>query len=132
MRQGDYAAYTAHMAAEAPKLEDEWQAWLGGDGRTEATPYCRTEPRYKQYGYIASVVLGSLNHADDVNLGYRLYDETVTLQVGSTVELRVTTSKEDPGTDDVNRVEAWIDWNGNGRFDESTEQVMDAEALLTN
>ena len=135
MRQGEYAAYTAHLAAEAPKLEGEWRAWLAAcevhkDSRV--APYCHSGPDLYQYGYIARVVLGSLNHSDDDNLGHRLYDETVSVQAGSTVELRVTASVRIPVDGDVNRVEAWIDWNGDGRFDETTEQVMNAEARLTN
>ena len=135
MRRGDYAAYTAHMVAEAPKLEDEWRAWLAAcevSKDSDLGPYCRSGPGYKKYGYIARVVLGSLDHADDVNLGHRLYDETATVQVGSFVDLRVTANVQVPVMDDVNRLEAWIDWNADGRFDESTEQVMDEEVLLTN
>ncbi len=134
-RRGEYASYTAHMAAAAPKLEGEWRAWLAAcavhkDSRV--APYCHSGPDLYQYGYIARVVLGSLDHADDENLGHRLYDETLTVQAGSTVELRVTASARIPVEGDVNRVEAWIDWNGDERFDENTEQVMNAEVRLTN
>ena len=134
-RQGEYAAYTAHMAAEAPKLEGEWRTWLAAcelhtDSRV--APYCPSGPDLYQYGYITRVVLGSLDHADDENLGHRFYDETVSVQAGSTVELRVTASVRIPVEGDVNRVEAWIDWNGDERFDENTEQVMNTEARLTN
>ena len=135
MRRGEYMAYTAHMAAEAPKLEEDWQVWksacqAAGDFRIY--PYCRSGPRYDEFGYIARVVLGSLDHADDVNHGHRFNDDTVTVQAGSTVELCVTTSTEVPVMDDINRVEAWIDWGGDGGFDESTEQVMNSEVRLTN
>ena len=134
-RRGEYAAYTAHLAAEAPKLEEEWQAWLaacqvGSDSRVR--PYCHSAPEYNEFSYIARVVLGSLDHADDKNLGHQFYDETVSVQAGSTVELRVTASVRTPVEGDVNRVEAWIDWNGDERFDENTEQVMNREARLTN
>lgn len=99
IRRGEYAAYTARLAAEAPKLEDEWRAWLAAcevrkDSRV--APYCHSGPDLYQYGYIARVVLGSLNHADDKNLGHRFYDETVTVRAGSTVELRVTASVRIP------------------------------------
>lgn len=134
-RRGEYAAYTAHLAAEAPELEGEWRAWLAAcevhkDSRV--APYCHSGPDLYQYGYIARVVLGALNHADNDNLGHRLYDETVSVQAGSTVELRVTASVRIPVGGDVNRVEAWIDWNGDERFDEDTEQIMDTDVRLTN
>ena len=134
-RQGEYAAYTAHMAAEAPKLEGEWRAWLAAcavhkDSRV--APYCHSGPELYQYGYITRVVLGSLDHVDDENLGHRFYDETASVQAGSTVELLVTANVRIPVEGDVNRVEAWIDWNGDERFDENTEQVMNTEARLTN
>ncbi len=119
-RRGEYEAYTAHLAAEAPKLEDEWREWLalceiGSDFRVR--PYCYSAPTYYNFGYITRVVLGSLDHAEDDNLGHRFYDETTTLQAGSTVKLRVTTSTEVPVLGDINRVEAWIDWDGDGGFD---------------
>lgn len=134
-RRGEYAAYTAHMAAEAPKLEGEWRAWLAAcevHKDSGVAPYCPSGPDLYQYGYITRVVLGSLDHADDENLGHRFYDETVSIQAGSTIELRVTASVRLPVEGDVNRVEAWIDWNDDKQFDESTEQVMDTEVLLTN
>ena len=155
MRRGQYAAYTAHMAAEAPKLEDEWRVWLaackeGADDpgaydpdaydpgaydpgvKFRVYPYCYSEPQYDEFSYISRVVLGSLDHDGDDNLGHEFYDETTTVQAGSTVKLRVTVGVKTPVEGDVNRVEAWIDWNGNGRFDESAEQVLGTEVLLTN
>ncbi|MDE2757835.1 MAG: GEVED domain-containing protein [Acidobacteriota bacterium] len=135
-RRGQYAAYTAHMAAEAPKLEGEWQAWLAAcevdPDNSRVAPYCQSRPEFNRYGYIERVVLGSMDHAGSVNFGHRFYDETVTVQVGSTVELRVTASSHVPVSDNVNLVEAWIDWDGNGRFDKRTEQVMYAEVVLTD
>ncbi|MYJ75993.1 MAG: hypothetical protein F4089_13275, partial [Gammaproteobacteria bacterium] len=136
MRRGDYAAYTSQLAAEAPKLEGEWQAWLAScearrrDPRVD--PYCYSVPEYNAYSYIARVVLGSLDHASGANLGHRFYDDTVTMQAGSTVELSVTASVQIRVLGDVNRVEAWIDWNGDGRFNERSEQVMNTEIRLTN
>ena len=136
MRRGEYAAYTAHMAAEAPKLEDEWQAWLDScEARRRdprVGPFCYSVPEFKAYSYIARVVLGSLDHASGFNLGHRFYDDTVTLQAGSTVQLRVTASVQIRVLGDVNRVEAWVDWDGDGRFNDSTEQVMNTEVRLTN
>ncbi len=134
-RQGEYAAYTAHLAAEAPKLEDEWRAWLAGcqaGGDFRVYPYCYSVPMFYDWGYITRVVLGSLDHADNDNLGHRFYEETVSVQAGSRTELRVTVRHHPPVPNEPNYVEAWIDWNGDGRFDGRTEQVMDREFRLTH
>lgn len=36
MRAGEFSQYTAHMAAEAPQYETEWQSWLGSGGALQA------------------------------------------------------------------------------------------------
>ncbi len=134
-RQGEYAAYTAHLASEAPKLEEEWREWqascqTGGDFRVR--PYCSSVTTFYEWGYITRVALGSLDHAGDDNLGHRFYAETASVQSGSATELRVTVSHRVSAPNEPHYVEAWIDWDGDGRFEGSAEQVMDREVALTN
>ena len=74
---------------------------------------------------IAEVEFGAIKlRTGNSSEGYQNYSclQQATVKVGQSVRLTVRNSSQE-----VEKVQAWIDWNGNGQF-ETTERVMNSQA----
>ncbi len=92
--------------------------------------YCYAASGDTRYSYISRVAVGPLDSRTGSD-SYSLHDEPVRLVGGSTQTLLVEANVETPVGDDRNLVRAWVDWNGDRRFDDS-EQVMDETISISD
>lgn len=104
------------MSLIYPLIKDD----IGG-GTTTVT-YCTSSASNQSYEYIAGVSVGSMNKTSG-SAGYSDFTSTTAnLTAGATVNVSLT-----PGygtsTAYTEYWKIWIDWNGDGDFDDSGEEV---------
>ena len=152
MRNG-WGDYVDRVEAIGTSLDTNFSSWLdehlvtwaeelgeeepGGDDRygriNAAGEYCYAEPRSGQYAYITQISL-----ADWQGIGlqghdiYSLVNEEspIVLHSGSSYNFNITLGTTTTVFDDINLVEAWVDWNDDKVFSD-TEKEVDTQVILS-
>lgn len=107
----------------------------GSDGETKTNyitvtepvvTYCTSKGNNYSYEWLSGVQVGSLNNTSGA-AGYTYYSSmTATLTKGSSVSVRLTPSFASTTYTEYFRI--WIDWNKDGDFADSGEQVFSSSA----
>ena len=93
--------------------------------------YCYAASGRTIYSYISRVSVGPLDSRTGSN-GYSLSTSTARIVAGSTQTLRVVANVFNPVGGDRNLVRAWVDWNGDRRFDDDERLMNEAIVLSSN
>lgn len=99
-----------------------------GCGSCEDLAYCASKGTNSSYEYIDLVQLADINRVSGNDGGYILTGASTDLDWGTTYTMTVSPGYS--GTPYTEYIKAWIDYNQDANFDETTELVFDTEGTV--
>jgi hypothetical protein len=106
-----------HMGASLPA-----DAVSGGGGPVE---YCTVYGKNQNYEWIARVQVGNLDNNSNASAYSGFFNKKATVSAGGNVSVALTPGFGGPAVNEYWKI--WIDYNGDGDFDDTDEEVFSAQ-----